>query len=247
MSDEDEAEHEHCFEEDDDEERTLSTDTYLNELDAIQRLEVSRNEAIPIESVAPSTDSPAVPKKPNPMILNLAQKFDKMIQKNNPSPTVEPEKLQHGKRKNSSHISLIQKQISLYEREPTVEKDRPIRQRSHRSVERMESMTMSVAAAVAKPSLPIHSKTKSCVNLKNYNSTTKEQAITRTSSQPAHAGALIVKENFIEPPKRVTKSFHGRTDLLKQNPNINLRFRTTLVKESSSEEKTGKPDEEQEL
>lgn len=255
LSDEDEAEH--CFEEDD-EERTLSTDTYLNELDANQLLDGSQNETVAsVETSSPSTlNCPGGgAKRANPMILNLAQKFDKIVQNNNnQSPHPEPA-LQLAKKKSSSHISLIQKQISLYEREPTVEKVRPIRQRSYRSVERMDSMTMSVADPLAdagqttKPSLPVPSKTKSCVNLKNYYSTTKDHSMATTStdsSKPSHAGALIVKENFIELPKRVTKSFHGRTDLLKQNA-VNLRFRTTVVKESGSEEKTGEAKKEQDL
>lgn len=246
MSDEDEADH--CFEEDD-EERTLSTDTYLNDFDVNQLLEVSRNEPSVVEATS-LVDCPGGPRKPNPMILNLAQKFDKMIQKTNQNPIslADTEKIPHVKKKSSSHISLIQKQISLYERDPSIEKERPIRQRSYRSVERMDSMTMSVAdplgesAVVVKPSLPIPSKTKSCVNLKNYYALNKDHATVTTASQPSHAGALIVKENFIELPKRVTKSFHGRTDLLKQNSNINLRFKTTLVQESTPDEMPRKSD-----
>lgn len=42
------------------------------------------------------------------------------------------------------------------------------------------------------------SKTKSCMNLKSCNF--------------HHPGAIIVKEMFIEPPRRITRSFHGKTE-----------------------------------
>lgn len=219
MSDEDEP-GDHCFE-DDDEERTLSTDTYLNELDSQQLME--RPTEVVLLPPPPSTLVDPVggtaPKRPDPMILNLAHKFDKLIE----CPVVELER-PVVKKKSPSHTSRIQKQISLYERDKTEgleERQRPaVRQRSHRSVERMESTsfvvipektTTPLGASSAKPLSLAPGKTKSCVNLKNYYAAT-----TSTSNMPNAARALIVKENFIEPPKRVTKSFHGRTDLLKE-------------------------------
>lgn len=206
MSDDEIHGADHCFEEDD-EERTLSTDTFLNEIDSQQLMEK------PQETVQTEDLPTGGPKKPNPMILNLANKFDKLIEGPNLS-VAELERPVVAKKKSPLHTSRIQKQISLYEKSDSVEESRPVqRQRSHRSVERMES----TAFAIVKPQpttpdvhgttviklAPVPIKTKSCANLKNY--------YTATPPATPNAGALIVKENFIEPPKRVTKSFHGRT------------------------------------
>lgn len=213
MSDEDDP-GDHCFE-DDDEERTLSTDTYLNELDSQQLMERPKEVVLP--PPFPLDPVGGAPKRPDPMILNLAHKFDKLIE----CPVVELER-PVVKKKSPSHTSRIQKQISLYERDKTEvleEHHKPVvRQRSHRSVERMESTSFVVIPekspiplSSSKPLSSAPCKTKSCVNLKNYYTATSA-----TSTTPNAARPLIVKENFIEPPKRVTKSFHGRTDLLKE-------------------------------
>lgn len=202
-----------CFD-DDDEERTLSTDTYLNELDSQQLLTMQGHQervAVPVPPVAEEEQQqqPLPPKKPNPMILNLAHKFNKLIEgPRSTAPVIEQER-PIAKRKSGCHTSRIQKQISLYERdkgmEERVAEEGSVRQRSHRSVERMETAAFVVAAEkshnncpLSKTIAPAPSKTKSCANLKNCY---------------ASPGALIVKENFIEPPRRVPKSFHGRTDL----------------------------------
>lgn len=198
------------------------------------------------------------------MILDLAHKFDKMIE---PNPSyVELERPVVKKLKSPLHTSRIQKQISLYERDKSIEVGdeqqqlhRPVvRQRSHRSVDRMETSAFirteisllnnnninPSPVNASKTVLPIPSKTKSCVNLKNYSATTgthlslastSNVITTPTNSTPATptAGALIVKENFIEPPKRVTKSFHGRTDLSSKE----AKSRTISVAEASAGER----------
>lgn len=221
------------FFEDDDEERTLSTDTYLMELDSQQLMEP--RESISIVASNSATTTPIGPKKPNPMILDLAQKFDQIIESKTNQPAALSLDLERPvvkkKLKSPTHVSRIQRQISLYERDSsaTVHKERPMRQRSHRSVERMETTKIALSQGGVREIIPkttmtatFPSKTKSCVNLKNYDAST---------SKAPNAGALIVKEVFIEPPKRVTKSFHGRTDLLKQSPGLNLRFQTSFVPE----------------
>lgn len=232
----------HLFE-DDDEERTLSTDTYLMELDSQQLMESRES----ISTVAETTTTtPIAPKKPNPMILDLAHKFDKIIESNTIQPAADLERpFAKKKMKSPTHVSRIQKQISLYERDSsaTAHKERPMRQRSHRSVERMETTKIALSQGGTREIIPrttmtattYPSKTKSCVNLKNYDavavsgSTSQPQFQSQSQSQTPKAGALIVKEVFIEPPKRVTKSFHGRTDLLKQSQGLNLRFQTSFV------------------
>lgn len=269
MSDEDDDPGvDNCFE-DDDEERTLSTDTYLNEI--VDSQQVMMEPPPPAqEIIIPADDNlmTAGPKKPNPMILNLANKFDKLL--NNPSTTPLAEEAERRppsapvakKLKSPSHISRIQKQISLYERDKTSEPDQPhhrpvMRQRSHHSVERMESISflnspslttinnnnhtkpVALSSAAALPS-----KTKSCANLKHCyamgNNIANTSATITTTPSPSTptSGALIVKENFIEPPKRVTKSFHGRTDLSSKEAvadggSSKQRFKTIPVQEGS--------------
>lgn len=65
-----------------------------------------------------------------------------------------------------------------------------------------------------------------------------------TTSGPAspHPGALIVKEKFIEPPKRITRSFHGKTQSMDADFLFNeflLVPSHTLANQNSSSSDTG--------
>lgn len=57
-------------------------------------------------------------------------------------------------------------------------------------------------------------KTKSCVNLKSCttasSSSASAAALPSISINPL-PGAVVIKESFIEPPKRIANSFHGKT------------------------------------
>lgn len=219
-----------CFE-DDDEERTLSTDTYFIDT----TVELQPQEAPKVEEVVilpekereereippPAATDRENATKRNNVIFDLTQKFDKMIENKNSSAS----SVEFGRpvKKSSAHVSRIQKQFSNYEMNSTHlprEPPPPMRHRSHRSVDRMDATVVPPPIGTPEASANLPSTTRSCVNL-----------LTRTK------GALIVKEDFIEPPKRV-QSFHGRTDLLKQNAKTTMssRFHTTLVKEGQQQE-----------
>lgn len=224
------------------EDHTLSTDTHHDNPQGL------------LQATASSTRCTAIADKPIPLIKSMASKFDKLVVECSKADDhqLSGDRGAAVKKKLSSHPSLIKKQISLYERDSSFEgatADGPIKPRL-RSVEQFEdgrspqfshidAMTSSYGhrAALGMTSVAPPSKTKSCVNLKNYQVPARD-TVAATSS---HCGALIVKEAFIEPPKRVSKSFHGKTDLLKQNPYINLRFSTTLINEIASKENQKDP------
>ncbi|XP_055685097.1 inositol hexakisphosphate and diphosphoinositol-pentakisphosphate kinase isoform X16 [Lutzomyia longipalpis] len=136
----------------------------------------------------------------------------------------------------------IQKQISAYERESRKMSMRepqplapPLAQRESQSQHCIsaDNLTRSVVGEVV-PEKEIAAKTKSCANLKIFSSNTP--------------GALVVKEKFIAPPKRVANSFHGKTqfsqnsDLFRRTISQGVvasgdaptnRFTTTIVPEAS--------------
>lgn len=221
------------------EEQTLSTDTFFTTEMPYESNLVSvppeRNTSVSApSSLLPIQQEVNLPSKHNPAILSLTSKFNQMAESNQtPAETERPSSV---KRKSPSHSSLIQKQISLYERDTSSKL-----KTCNRSIDFAdETMDFVKISSGMTQTLVTPSKTKSCVNLKHYEGN-REASTSRLQHQ--HSGALIVKENFIEPPKRVTKSFHGKTELLRQNPQM-LRFRTTTVKEpDQGEEDASKSDD----
>lgn len=194
------------FLDDDEEEQTLSTDQFPVE-------EVAGN-------VQPSTSAqflqPITP-KPSLTILSLANKFDQIVLDRKNTLTEGCEK--GTKRKSSYQSSLIQRQISLYDNYGSNEH----KIQTKMSFETMKSIDFDkISSNSENNSAIIPSKTKSCVNLKQYEAS--------HSKSPRSASAVIVvKETFIDPPKRA--SFHGKTDLQKQNLQNKYRFKTTVVNE----------------
>ncbi|XP_055847079.1 inositol hexakisphosphate and diphosphoinositol-pentakisphosphate kinase isoform X5 [Episyrphus balteatus] len=120
----------------------------------------------------------------------------------------------------------IQKQISLFEREPSPSSPRSppqvIRRKkfdnvtaqfltqsaSNSNFKNFESNTLQKKS---KPDIggdgddDEESKTRSCSNLKTESISSLSQAAQK------NPGAVIVKEIFIEPPRRISRSFHGKT------------------------------------
>lgn len=147
--------------------------------------------------------------------------------------------------------SRIQKQISLYERDSgsmshsdnagNNTKSSPSARRNaefyrflsvdQRSISDTEDNVSSIQLEWDDQS----SRTKSCANLKI------SCAIGAPQSAPHSPGAVLVKEKYIEMPKRIARSFHGKTEAESTNggiPNgqqkvIKPRFTTTRVNESS--------------
>ncbi|XP_059614979.1 inositol hexakisphosphate and diphosphoinositol-pentakisphosphate kinase isoform X12 [Phlebotomus argentipes] len=107
----------------------------------------------------------------------------------------------------------IQKQISAYERESRkmiAREPLPGENQPHYCIS-ADDINRSVAESEVPRQKKINkeAKTKSCANLKIF------------SNAP---GALVVKEKFIAPPKRVANSFHGKTQF-SQNSDL---FRRTI-------------------
>ncbi|GAB0094057.1 Inositol hexakisphosphate and diphosphoinositol-pentakisphosphate kinase [Sergentomyia squamirostris] len=115
----------------------------------------------------------------------------------------------------------IQKQISAYERgEPPRKMSGKdcLLQDSHYSADDLNKSLIETDV-VDERKIGRETKTKSCANLKIF------------SNAP---GALVVKEKFIAPPKRVANSFHGKTQF-SQNADL---FRRTISQSGVTSEMT---------
>ncbi|XP_055914305.1 inositol hexakisphosphate and diphosphoinositol-pentakisphosphate kinase isoform X15 [Eupeodes corollae] len=129
----------------------------------------------------------------------------------------------------------IQKQISLFEKEPSSPSPRSppqvIRRKKFENVttqfltqsasnsnfKNFESNTLQKKSKPNKEDDDPESKTRSCSNLKTDSisnlsqSTSSSAAAAAAAAAQKNPGAVIVKEIFIEPPRRISRSFHGKT------------------------------------
>lgn len=168
-------------------------------------------------------------------VLNF--EFNKNTNEFNVSPSSNP--LGTPKIDNKYRNTTIQKQISLYEKDLSMEHknlanevpkfiETPSNLKlARRRIGTVEAPTLISAEDLEKSMTNIEknlcvalsstkdkcSKTKSCVNLKSIvippsNAPGIASQIAAPSPPP---GSVLVRESFIEPPKRVAKSFHGKT------------------------------------